>query len=168
MTFKEVSPQTLNFNPFTRIGSDWMLITAGQPGDMNTMTASWGGAGVLWTKNVVTAYIRPQRYTLEFVEKNDCYSLCFFDEEYRSALNFCGTKSGRDFDKDKETGLTPVFGDIAPYYEQAKLVFLCRKLYRQDMTAESFLQPENLKRWYPQMDLHRMFVGEIVKVLERK
>ena len=168
MAFKEVDIKSLNFNPFTKIGSEWMLITAGDESGCNTMTASWGGVGVLWGKNVATCYIRPQRYTLEFVEKNDCYSLCFFDEEYRSALNFCGTKSGRDFDKDKETGLTPVFGDIAPYYEQAKLVFLCKKLYRQDMTAESFLQPENLKRWYPQMDLHRMFIGEIVKVLERK
>ena len=168
MAFKEVDIKSLNFNPFTKIGSEWMLITAGDESGCNTMTASWGGLGVLWGKNVATCYIRPQRYTLEFVEKNDCYSLCFFDEEYRSALNFCGTKSGRDFDKDKETGLTPVFGDIAPYYEQAKLVFLCKKLYRQDMTAESFLQPENLKRWYPQMDLHRMFIGEIVKVLERK
>ncbi len=86
MTFKEVSPQTLNFNPFTRIGSDWMLITAGQPGDMNTMTASWGGAGVLWTKNVVTAYIRPQRYTKEFVDREDIFTLSFFDEKYRPAL----------------------------------------------------------------------------------
>ena len=168
MAFREITPEQLTANPFTLINRDWMLITAGDEQKHNTMTASWGGVGELWGNYVSTVYIRPQRYTLEFVEKNDCYSLCFFDEEYRSALNFCGTKSGRDFDKDKETGLTPVFGDIAPYYEQATLVFLCRKLYRQDMTAESFLQPENLKRWYPQMDLHRMFVGEIVKVLERK
>ena len=95
MTFKEVSPQTLNFNPFTRIGSDWMLITAGQPGDMNTMTASWGGAGVLWTKNVVTAYIRPQRYTKEFVDREDIFTLSFFDEKYRPALKHLGTVSGR-------------------------------------------------------------------------
>lgn len=167
MAFREITPEELTANPFTLINRDWMLITAGDGQKHNTMTASWGGVGELWGKYVSTIYIRPQRYTLEFVEKNDFYSLCFFDEEYRGALNFCGTKSGRDFDKDKETGLTPVFDGIAPYYEQAKLVFLCRKLYRQDMTAESFLQPENLKKWYPEMDLHRMFIGEIVKVLER-
>ena len=114
-----------------------------------------------------TIYIRPQRYTLEFVEREDCYSLCFFDESYRPALNFCGSKSGRDYDKDKETGLTPCFDQAAPYYQQARLVFFCRKLYRQDMAEDSFLDKEVLAKNYPQNDLHRMFIGEIVKVLER-
>ena len=144
-----------------------MLITAGNKESHNTMTASWGGVGELWGRYVSTIYIRPQRYTLEFVEREDCYSLCFFDESYRPALNFCGSKSGRDYDKDKETGLTPCFDQAAPYYQQARLVFFCRKLYRQDMAEDSFLDKEVLAKNYPQNDLHRMFIGEIVKVLER-
>lgn len=167
MAFRELSASDVNFNAFTSIGKEWMLITAGNAENHNTMTASWGGIGVLWNKPVSTVYIRPQRYTLQFVEDSEFYSLCFFDEEYRDALSFCGTKSGRDFDKDKETGLTAVFDREAPYYEQAKLVFICRKLYKQDMAEESFLDRQVLDKNYPQRDLHRIFIGEIVSVLEK-
>lgn len=173
MAFREISVEELKENPFTLINKDWMLITAGgvsADGDVkkhNTMTASWGGVGELWGKYVSTIYIRPQRYTLEFVEENDYYSLCFFSEDYRPALNLCGTKSGRDCDKEKEAGLTPCFDREAPYYEQAKLVFLCRKLYKQDLEAGSFVDQSLLSKCYPAMDLHRMFIGEIVTVLEK-
>lgn len=167
MAFRELSANDVNFNAFTSIGKEWMLITAGNAENHNTMTASWGGIGVLWNKPVSTVYIRPQRYTLQFVEDSEFYSLCFFDEEYRDALSFCGTKSGRDFDKDKETGLTAVFDREAPYYEQAKLVFICRKLYKQDMAEENFLDRQVLDKNYPQRDLHRIFIGEIVSVLEK-
>lgn len=114
-----------------------------------------------------TIYIRPQRYTLEFVEREEYYSLCFFGPEYRQALSLCGSKSGRDVDKDAATGLTPRFDQAAPYYEQARLVFLCRKLYRQDMEESAFLDKGLLEKWYDN-DLHRMFIGEIVKVLEKE
>ena len=167
MAFREISVEELKDNPFTLINKDWMLITAGDQQKHNTMTASWGGVGELWGKYVSTIYVRPQRYTLEFIENSEYYSLCFFDPEYRPALTLCGTKSGRDIDKDQETGLTPCFDEAAPYYQQARLVFLCRKLYRQDMEAKCFLDKEVLDKNYPQNDLHRMFIGEIVKVLEK-
>lgn len=166
MAFREISVEELKDNPFTLINKDWMLITAGNQDKHNTMTASWGGVGELWGKYVSTIYIRPQRYTLEFVEREDFYSLCFFGPEYRQALSLCGSRSGRDVDKDKETGLTPRFDQAAPYYEQARLVFICRKLYRQDMEKDSFLDKSLLEKWYDN-DLHRMFIGEIVKVLEK-
>lgn len=167
MAFREISVEELKDNPFTLINKDWMLITAGNQDKHNTMTASWGGVGELWGKYVSTIYIRPQRYTLEFVEREDFYSLCFFGPEYRKALSLCGSRSGRDVDKDKETGLTPCFDQAAPYYEQARLVFLCRKLYKQDMTEEAFLDKSLLDKWYDN-DLHRMFIGEIVKVLVKE
>lgn len=167
MSFHEISPEEIKENPFSLIHKDWMLITAGTPEKHNTMTASWGGVGVLWGSPVSTIYVRPQRYTLEFIEESPFYSLCFFDDSYRSALNLCGTKSGRDCDKEKEAGLTPITGDLAPYYQEAKLVLLCKKLYRQDMTEESFLDKGPLDRWYPERDLHRIFVGEIVKILKK-
>ena len=166
MAFREISVEELKDNPFTLINKDWMLITAGNQDKHNTMTASWGGVGELWGKYVSTIYIRPQRYTLEFVEQEDCYSLCFFGPEYRQALNLCGTKSGRDVDKDEATGLTVQWDEAAPYYKQARLVFICRKLYKQDMTQDAFLDKSLLEKWYDN-DLHRMFIGEIVKVLEK-
>ena len=167
MAFREISVEQLKDNPFTLINKDWMLITAGDAEKNNTMTASWGGVGELWGKYVSTIYIRPQRYTLEFVEREEYYSLCFFGPEYRQALSLCGSKSGRDVDKDAATGLTPCFDQAAPYYEQARLVFLCRKLYRQDMEKSAFLDKGLLEKWYDN-DLHRMFIGEIVKVLEKE
>ena len=111
MAFKEVDIKSLNFNPFTKIGSEWMLITAGGESGCNTMTASWGGLGVLWGKNVATCYIRPQRYTKKFVDANDTFTLSFYGPEYKQALSICGSKSGRDCDKVKEAGLTPYFTD---------------------------------------------------------
>ena len=168
MAFREISVEELKDNPFTLINKDWMLITAGNHDKHNTMTASWGGVGELWGKYVSTIFIRPQRYTLEFVEQEEYYSLCFFGPEYRDALALCGSKSGRDIDKDQAAGITAQFDQAAPYYEQARLVFICRKLYRQDMESQCFLDKELLKQHYPQNDLHRMFIGEIVKVLEKE
>ena len=167
MAFREISVEELKDNPFTLINKDWMLITAGNREKHNTRTASWGGVGELWGRYVSTIYIRPQRYTLEFVEREDYYSLCFFGPEYRQALNLCGSKSGREVDKDAATGLTPCFDEAAPYYEQVRLVFLCRKLYRQDLEEGCFLDKGLLEKWYDN-DLHRMFIGEIVKVLEKE
>lgn len=166
-SFHEMDWKELSFNPFTKISKQWMLVTAGSEEKSNTMTASWGGVGELWGRYVSTIYIRPQRYTLEFVEREDYYSLCFFGPEYRQALNLCGSKSGREVDKDAATGLTPCFDEAAPYYEQARLVFLCRKLYRQDLEEGCFLDKGLLEKWYDN-DLHRMFIGEIVKVLEKE
>ena len=167
MAFREISVEELKDNPFTLINKDWMLITAGNREKHNTMTASWSGVGELWGRYVFTIYIRPQRYTLEFVEREDYYSLCFFGPDCRQALNLCGSKSGREVDKDAATGLTPCFDEAAPYYEQARLVFLCRKLYRQDLEEGCFLDKGLLEKWYDN-DLHRMFIGEIVKVLEKE
>lgn len=167
MAFREISVEELKDNPFTLINKDWMLITAGNREKHNTMTASWGGVGELWGRYVSTIYIRPQRYTLEFVEREDYYSLCFFGLDCRQALNLCGSKSGREVNKDAATGLTPCFDEAAPYYEQARLVFLCRKLYRQDLEEGCFLDKGLLEKWYDN-DLHRMFIGEIVKVLEKE
>ena len=167
MAFREISVEELKDNPFTLINKDWMLITAGNREKHNTMTASWGGVGELWGRYVSTIYIRPQRYTLEFVEREDYYSLCFFGPDCRQALNLCCSKSGREVDKDAATGLTPCFDEAAPYYEQARLVFLCRKLYRQDLEEGCFLDKGLLEKWYDN-DLHRMFIGEIVKVLEKE
>ena len=158
----KVEPKEIKDNPFKIIGSDWMLITAGDMNSFNTMTAAWGGLGVLWHKNVCYTYIRPTRYTYEFMEKNDNFTVSFFEESYRKTLNFCGTNSGRDVDKVKETGLTPVedpSGSI--YFEEARLVLVCKKLYFQDLDRNNFLDP-GIEKHYPEKDYHRLYVGEIL------
>ena len=160
---KEFYVKTLCFNPFERIGSDWCLITAGREGSFNTMTASWGGVGILWNKEVATCYIRPQRYTKEFVDREELFTLSFFPDGYRKALNLCGTVSGRDHDKPAEAGLTPLFTDGAVSFKEADLVLVCRKLYAQPMTEQSFTDKSVLERNYPTRDLHTIYIGEIIK-----
>ena len=161
------SRELLEEKPFRLIGSDWMLITEGSRERFNTMTASWGGLGVLWERRVAFCFIRPVRYTYEFVEQYGGFSLSFFSGEYRKALQFCGSHSGRDTDKIRETGLTPVHADGFVYFAEAPLVLHCRKLYTQDLRPDRFLD-DSLDRLYPQKDYHRMYVGEIVRCLERK
>ncbi len=167
-SFENADIRTLEENFFKRIGSEWTLITAGTDKSFNTMTASWGGVGVLWNKNVVFTFIRDSRYTLEFVDSNDYYSVSFFGGNYMKELTFCGRNSGRDVDKVKETGLTPVFDQDAPYFEEADLVLICKKLYRQSMNQESFIDKSLAEKFYSDNDWHELFVGEIVKVLKKK
>jgi len=164
--FQKVNPKNLALNPFSAIGDQWMLITAGTPEHCNTMTASWGGLGVLWGVPMATAYIRPQRYTKKFVDENEYFTLSFFPEGCRSQLNLCGTKSGRDVDKVKECGFTVAAGaGNAPYFEQAELVFVCRK--RMSVPMDPAAMPEDVKeKWY-QNDYHTMYWGEIVEVLQK-
>lgn len=165
--FREITPAEMGGDVFTRIGKQWMLVGAGNEDSHNMMTASWGGLGVLWNKPVSTVYIRPSRYTMEFVEREEHYALCFFEEGYREALTFCGRHSGRDGDKCAQTGLTPCFDEAAPYFEQAQLVLVCRKLYAQDMDPALFLD-DKLEENYHGSDYHRIYIGEIVKVLVKE
>ncbi len=162
--FKEVSPGSIEENFFKLIGEKWMLITAGCRESYNTMTASWGGVGVLWNKNVTFSFVRPGRYTFDFMEKNDYYTLSFYNDKYKKELSFCGTNSGRDVDKAKATGFTPVFDDGAPYFEQAKMVLICKKLYSQYLAPELFAD-NSIEQNYPLKDYHKEYEGEIVKVL---
>ena len=166
--FKNIKPEDMDKTPFELIGSDWMLITAGAPGSYNTMTASWGGMGVIWGKNVCFCVIRPQRYTYQFMEKADNFTLSFFNEEHRDALNVCGTKSGRDIDKAAATGLVPIAGTLegTTCFEQARMVIECRKIYYQDIDPKHFVDPE-IDKNYPIQDYHRMYVGEIVNCMVR-
>lgn len=156
----------MNENVFELIGSDWMLITAGTPDSYNTMTASWGGLGVLWNRNVAICFVRPTRYTYEFLEKADNFTLSFFDEEHREKLNLCGSKSGRDTDKAAATGLVAVSGQLSgtTTFEQARMVLECRKLYFQDIEPARFGDP-SIESLYPNKDYHRMYIGEIVNCM---
>lgn len=167
-SFRIIKPENIKANPFKSIGSDWMLICAGAAGRFNMMTASWGGWGILWHKPVCFCVVRPNRYTYEFMEKADHFTLSYFDKRYKKALNFCGTKSGRDVDKALVTGLTPVQDACgAVYFKEARLVIVLKKIYFQQIDPRNFLDPK-IENNYPNKDYHRMYVGEIVKCLESK
>jgi flavin reductase (DIM6/NTAB) family NADH-FMN oxidoreductase RutF len=157
-----INPENIKDNPFDIIGKGWFLLTAGDLNSYNTMTAAWGGFGVLWHKDVCTVFVRPNRYTYEFMEKNDTFSLSFFEEKYKKTLNFCGNNSGRDVDKASETGLTPAGSDNnTVYFKESRLFIICKKLYFQDILPGNFLDPA-IDKLYPQKDYHRMYVGEIL------
>ena len=166
---KEVKASDLTDNLIRLIASDWMLVTAGTREKFNTMTASWGGMGHLWNRNVAFVFVRRERYTYDFIESAEGFTLTFFDENYRDALNLCGTKSGRDCDKVAEAGLTPFFtGSGLPAFAEARIIIECRKLYSAQLTREAFIDSEPLNKHYSAEDkLHKMYIAEIVRVWKK-
>ena len=167
-TFQPYPIDMLNMNPFTNIGKEWALISAGDKNKCNTMTVSWGGVGVLWGKNVVYIFIRDSRYTKEFIDNGEFFSMSFFNEKYRDALSYCGKESGRNVDdKFKGAGLTPAFRHNIPYPDEANLVLLCRKMAAVPITEDTFVDPQIMPKWYSDNDMHVMYVGEIIEAVAR-
>ena len=168
-TFHEIHHKDIKENTFSMIGDDWMLITAMDPktGKFNTMTASWGGFGVLFHKPVAYIFIRPQRYTKEFVDAADRVTLSFFGPEMRPALQICGKKSGRDGDKIKEAALKPFVDEKIVGFSQASKILVCRKLYADTLAPENFLDRKIMEATYPNHDYHTLYILEIEKVLSK-
>lgn len=167
MSFEEISLDSLKINPFSSFKKDWALVSAGDEQSSNTMTVSWGGLGIIWQKPVSFIFIRPQRYTFEFLENKTHYSICFLGNEYRDILNTCGTVSGREVNKIKKTGLVPIFNEKAPYFEQSCTTFICRKIHSQFIDPECFID-KNINIQYKNKDYHKIFIGEIEKCLMRE
>lgn len=168
--FKSIDPKQISENAIKLIGTDWMLVSAGNRQKFNTMTASWGGIGVLWGKPCVFAFVRPQRYTREFIDKSKTLSLSFFDEKYKDALKICGSKSGRDCDKVALARLSPLFaeGCNTPYFEEAKLALICKKMYVGQLYESGFLDKAQIERWYPEKDFHKVYIASIESVLVKE
>ncbi len=166
--FEELSPDEFKKSPFKIIGKAWMLVTAKKDNDVNTMTAGWGGLGVMWGKNVAFVVIRPQRYTREFVDSSETFSLSFFDVKYKKQLGYLGSVSGRDEDKITKSGFTVLEHEDTPYFKEAKTVLLCKKLYKQEMKSECFINQELDEKWYPDKDYHEMYIAEIEKIMIKK
>lgn len=161
--FIQISPEDIKDNPFMAIGSDWMLVTAGSINSYNTMTASWGGLGVLWNRNIAFCVVRGSRYTRKFIDNSSIFTLSFFDEKYREALRFCGAHSGRDCDKAAKTGLTAIESkNGSVFFEEARLVLECRKLYYHDIAPSGFVDLSIDKKIYGDKDYHRFYIGEII------
>lgn len=160
MAFAKVQLKDLNINPFGAIGEDWMLVTAGNEEKANTMTASWGGLGVLWWEDVATVYIRPQRYTKEFMDAHKCFSLSFFDG-YKKEMSLLGSVSGRERDKIAEAGLHLTYLDGVPTFEEARLVLIMDTLYTDEIRPEKFFDPALCEKCYPNRDYHTVYVAKV-------
>lgn len=164
--FKEIDITHLNENVVDLFKNRWALVTAGDKDALNTMTVSWGAVGELWGKDMATLYIRPQRYTEEFLNKNDYLTVSFYPEDMKKQIHgVCGSKSGRDVDKVKECNLTPVFDEKAPYFNEAQIVLVCKKAAKSRFNPDEFLDGEIDEKWYPQNDYHFIYYAEIEKVL---
>lgn len=164
---KEINPEQLHADAFTMIGKEWMLVSAGDSKKVNTMTASWGGLGILWNKHVAFVFIRPQRYTKDFIDTHDTFSLSFYDESHRKTLAYLGRVSGKDEDKIKASNLHVAFDEDTPYFTEANTVLVCKKLYEQELDEACFIESDLIDKNYAEKDFHTMYVVEIVKVLEK-
>ena len=137
MRLKAVNPKDLSLETLRLFTGRTPLLTAGDRTACNTMTIGWGGLGELWQKPVCTVYVRQSRYTFQFMESHDYFTVSVLPESHRDVLLLCGTKSGRDTDKISSCGLTVCYGaGNAPFFDEAELVLVCRKLYTQDMDPD--------------------------------
>lgn len=162
--YRRIAPDKIPGNIIKMLSEDWMLITAGNDSDFNTMTASWGGLGHLYNKPVTFCFINPARYTYKFMETKDTYTLTFYTEAYRDVLNYCGHNSGKDGDKIKATGLTPVTTPSgAKAFGEAWMIIECRKLVSQSLIPEALSDP-TLKADWTGKPMHKMYIGEILNV----
>ncbi len=167
MPFKPVDTHLPAFNPFEKFGSEWALLTAGDSRGVNTMTVSWGCLGVLWNRDVATVYVRPQRYTKEFIDRTGRFTLSFYAPEHKAALGVLGRVSGRDEDKIARVGLTPIEldGDFA--FKEAGLVLACRMLYADEIDPKLFWDASCDERNYPEHDYHTAYVAEVERAYVR-
>lgn len=165
--FKKIEVKDFYCNPFEMIGNEWMLITAKNDDKVNTMTASWGGMGVIWNKNVVYIFVRKSRYTKEFIDQSEHFSISFYDTaKYRKQLAYLGKVSGRDEDKIAKADFHVREENAIPYFEEAKTVLMCRKLSIHPITPDGMLDSKILPQFYADRDYHDMYIGEIVQILE--
>lgn len=165
-TFREITPAEMTDNPFTAFGKEWALLTAGKGKKSNMMTIAWGALGVLWHREVCFVFVRPPRHTYRFTEAESCFSVGFFPERYRDVLQLCGSISGAKEDKIAASKLTLLEADGCPYFAESRLTLICRKISFLDIDPHTFLDA-TIGENYPKKDYHRMYVGEIAKVLVR-
>lgn len=167
-TRQEITPRQIEGNPISLFADDWFELAAGKDGDMNLMTIAWGNIGQLWSKPVVTVFVSTDRYTNQFMEKNDYFTISHFPSSMRKELQYLGTVSGRDEDKVKGAGLTAEFTDLGnPIFAEADLTIECRKLYAQQFDAA--LLPLEQRQWYEErgLGIHVAYIGEIVHVWKK-
>lgn len=173
---KEIDIHDLQLNPFDLFGRDWLALAAGNETDgCNAMTIAWGHFGSIWHQEAgksvmptAICYVRPSRYTKQFMDKEELFTLNHFPSSYRKALGYLGSHSGKDEDKIRNAGLTPVYTDGTVTFKEADLVFVCRKIYVQDLQEDCFVDQALVDENYPERDFHTMYIGKILKVYSQE
>ncbi len=171
MTLKQIDANKIDGNFIKMIGQDWMLITSGTPESFNMMTASWGFAGFMWGLPATSVFVRPSRYTKEFIDRTHSYTLSFFPDKYKKILTELGTKSGTEMNKMTDSGLTPIqlpTGDMT--FQEATLTIVCHVMYKLPLEEQGFVDNSIMPKWYPKgpTDLHTQYIGQIVAAYVQK
>ena len=161
-----MSKVNLELDVFSRFEDKWALVCAGDESGFNAMAISWGGLGTLWERPVATVYVKPVRYTWEFMQKHDKFTVIFLPDALKKAVGIMGSRSGRNCDKVSLAGLTPVFLDGAVTFAEAETTVVCRKIYSQDLDR-STMPKDVIADYYTVEEPHTMFVGEVTEILNR-
>lgn len=164
--FRQIDHKEFN-NCFDKFKNEWALLSVGPLDNHNAMTVAWAGLGYLWRKEVAFIFVRPSRHTFKFSENNDFFALSFFDEQYRDALSYYGTKSGRDVNKDEACNFHPFELNNVTIYEEARTTIICKKIYADDIKPELFLD-NDLEKCYPDHSYHKMYICEVVAIYQNK
>lgn len=162
MSFRKIDPTELSGNAIDEICNKWMLLAAGTEDDFNFMTINWGMLGELWFKPAMTVYVRHSRHTFGYMENNDVFTVTCLKPGHEDALKLAGSKSGRDIDKLKESGLTKTMIDGAPTFEEAAYTLVCKKMYAQELPPENCTDMPIFEHAYDAPDYHKMYIGQIV------
>lgn len=164
----KISPSQIKQDPFSLISKTWFLLTAAMDNNYNTMTCSWGALGHLWHKDICIVYVRPTRFTFEYMEKAQYFSLSFLPERHKKILQYCGSHSGRNTDKIKDTGLTPINTENTIAFKEADLIIEAQKMSHQFIEPAGFDIPEEIEPLYTENDYHMMYIGKITAVWQKK
>lgn len=159
--------ESFNFKPFYTLDKEWALLSVGNKEKFNMMTVSWGGFGTIWGKPVVSVYVRKSRYTYEFIEENDYFTLSFYDEKYKKDLGILGSKSGRGINKKDLVSLHEEEVGNSISFKEANLTLVCKKIYYDDLKQEN-MKPEIQEQFYKKDEIHRMYIGEVIDIIDRR
>lgn len=152
---------------YEKLSTSGALLVAGSLEKHNNMTIGWQTNGILWSKPVLISYVKPTRYTYQFTNDSDYFTVCYFDNQ-RDILKECGTKSGCDYDKDQLCNLHPLLFDGGIGYQEASLIVVCKKIYQDDFKEQLFLDPTIAQKRYQDHLLHRFYIGEVISVYLKK
>lgn len=171
--YDKIEASDLPDNVIQLIGKEWMLVTAGTKNSYNTMTASWGGIGYIWERPSTFIFIRDTRYTYQFLQREESFTLSFFDEKYRNALRICGTRSGRDTNKIEEAGLIPLETPSGLMsFGEARMIIECKKMFVQELDYANLTEPYKTKvmeeSYKNESSKHQMFISEITNIWVKK
>lgn len=152
-------------NIFSEFADGLVLVTVGNKDKFNTMTIGWGTLGTLWSKPICNVYVKKNRYTHDFMDSNDYFTVSFFSEDYRTDMAILGTKSGRDLDKVSLSSLSPIKGDNYVYFKEAKYTLVLKKIYSHDFDIDR-IPLECKEHYYKDEPPHTMYVGEVIEVIK--